>query len=189
MKRAIVHLAVLALVAAACGGDTPAASDVEDITEDTADAATSDGDESSSDDSGGGDVARGEATLTIGDQVYTFDNYYCARGVENTMNDSVPFSSGAFGEVDGNRAQLDASVYDPSEEDRMEGDGVSSSVTFDDVDDFENPVVGWTAGGPLSDAVVIEYDGGSVFVETTFDNSLTDEFEEIPGTLEATCGE
>lgn len=187
MKRVIVHLVVLAFVAAACGGDSPAASDGP--SQDTVDAATSGGDESTSDDSGGGEFSRGEATLTIGDQVYTFDNYYCARGVENTQNDSVPFSSGAFGEVDGNRSQLDASVYDPSEEDRMEGDGVSSSVSLNDVDDFENPVVDWSSGGPFGGDVVIEFDGDTVFVETTFDNGLTDEFEEIPGTLEATCGD
>lgn len=190
MRRGIPLLGVLALVVAACGGDSPAASD--DPAEAAADTtAASDGDsgEFTFDDPPEGEFFRGEATLTIVDQVYTFDNYYCFRGVENTQNDSVPFSSGAFGEVDGNRAQLDATVHDPSEEDRMEGDGVSGSVSLNDVDDFENPVVSWTGGGALSDSTVFEFDGRTVFVETTFDDGLTDGLDEIPGTLEATCGE
>lgn len=181
---------MLVLVAAACGGEAPAAADdPADDTEDTTAESDEDSEEFTFDDPPEGEFSRGEATLTVGDQVYTFDNYYCRRGIENTQNDSVPFSSGAFGEVDGNRAQLDASVHDSSGEDRMEGDGVSSNVTFNDVDDFENPVVDWSSGGPLGGDVVLEFDGNTVFVETTFDNGLTDDFEEIPGTLEATCGE
>lgn len=190
MKRSAFILVVLALVLVGCGGesatssaDTVASSDggSGDVTPVDADTSSASGSE------GQGSGGPGSAVLTIGDQVYTFDNYYCAEGSENTRNDKVPFSSGAFGEVDGNRAQLDASVYDPSEQGRMEGDGVSSSVTLSDIDDFENPVVDWSSGGPLGDPVVIEFDGSTVFVETTFDNDLTDEIENIPGTLEATC--
>lgn len=189
MRRIAFMLAVLALALAGCGGESTSSDDTVGSSDgDTGDTTPAEPDDASGSESDGPSPGGpGSATLTIGDQVYTFDNYYCAEGVDETMNDSVPFSSGAFGEVDGNRAQLDASMYDPSEEGRMDGDGVSSSVTLNDVDDFENPVVDWSSPSPMGDPISIEFDGTTVFVEGTFDNGLTDDFEEIPGTLEATC--
>ena len=198
---------VLALVACAAepaaesGGDTTGTTaagtgtTAAATTESSGDSGGDDGGDSSSDGGStggsGGIGSGGEATLTIGDVVYTFDNYYCASGANETLNDDVPFSSGAFGEVDGVRVQLDASLYDPSGEGRMEGDGVIHSVTLDDIEDFENPSVSWHAESGFFGAVefTIQYDGSTVFVEATFDDDRTDEIEEVPGTLEATCGD
>jgi hypothetical protein len=196
---------VLALVgcaaepAAESGGDTSATTAAATGTT-TAGATTTSGDSDGGDSGSSGDGGSGgsggiggggEATLTIGDVVYTFDNYYCASGASETLNDDVPFSSGAFGEVEGVRVQLDASVYDPSGEGRMEGDGVVHSVTLDDIEDFENPSVSWHAESGFLGAAefTIQYDGSTVFVEAMFNDDTTDEGEAVSGTLEATCGD
>jgi hypothetical protein len=196
MRRGLV--AVMAVMVAACGAggtdegaddtavETTAATRPADDT--TTTAATEETTTTAA--SGAPAGGSGEATLTVGDEVYEFDNYYCVVGSDNTGNDNISFSSGAFGEVDGNRAQLDASIYDGSADDRMEGDGVIASVTFYDVTDFSNPKVAWVAeSGMQPTPVVFEFDGATLRVETTFDDARTDELEEIPGVLEATCGE
>lgn len=201
-----MSLIVLALLLAACGGGDAGDDDAAVTT--TAAAADDSGEEAETeepeteeeteepeteepDDGSQGSGESGSATLTIGDQVYTFDNYYCLQGGENTGNDNVPFSSGAFGEVEGVRVQLDASLYDPDAQDRMEGDGVIHTVSLNDVEDFENPSVAWRAeSGFLGMGDwVIQYDGETVFAEAMFDDDRTDEIEEIPGTLEAVCGD
>lgn len=132
----------------------------------------------------------GSATLVVGDRTFEFDNYYCAQGSSNTGNAAVSFSSGAFGDYEGTRIQLDVSILDFDEQNRMEGDGTTQSVTLDDVEDFENPSVGLRAiSGVLSTvSFLIQYDGTTVTAEALFDDSTTDEIEEIPGTLTATCG-
>lgn len=138
---------------------------------------------------GGGDA--GSATLVVGDQTYEFDNYYCFQGSDNTGNSRVSFSSGAFGEVDGVRVQLDASIQDTDETNAMDGDGTIQSISLNDVENFQSPTVGWDAvtgfiGAP---AWVVEYDGSTVHAEAEFDDLTTEEtLETIPGTLDAVCG-
>jgi hypothetical protein len=192
-------LMMMALVLGACGSDTTTAGDSDESAGDvvtTTEAAPTDTEapesepeEEPEDEEPSAPGGGGSATLTVGDQIYTFDNYDCASG-EGTGNDDVPFSSGAFGEVEGVRVQLDASVYDPSGEGNMEGDGVVNAVTLNDVEDFANPSVSWSAeSGFIGGAeFAIQYDGSTVFVESTFDDGRTDEIEQVPGTLEATCG-
>jgi len=87
----------------------------------------------------------GSATLTVGDQTWEFDNYYCVRGIENTGNSRVSFSSGAFGEFNGVNTQLDATILDMDELSSMEGDGTIHSVTIEDIDNVENPIVSLSA--------------------------------------------
>lgn len=186
-------LIVLALVLTACGGDSAGSDDTVAGTdgasaETTAAQPESESEESSDGAAESGPTGPGSATLTVGDAVYSFDNYYCFEGSENTRNDSVPFSSGAFGEVDGHRAQLDASMYDPEQQNSMDADGVSFNVTLNDVDDFENPVVSWSDAFFADEPVDFEYDGATLRVEALFDDDLTEEMEQIPGVLEATCG-
>lgn len=200
MRRGL--MAALAVTLAACGGGEVADGSAADTTvatqpagettttaavETTTTAGTREATTTAAPAAPGGG---GEATLTVGDEVYSFDNYYCRVGSDNTGNDNISFSSGAFGDVDGNRAQLDASIYDDSAEDRLEGDGVVASVTFFDVTDFSDPKVAWTAESGMQPAPVpFEFDGSTLRVETTFDDARTDELEEIPGVLEATCGQ
>ncbi len=73
---------------------------------------------------------------------------------------------------------------------RYEGEGTIQSVTFNDIEDFENPSVDFGAVSALMGGVdfVIQIDGDKVRVEASFDDGTTDELESIPGTLEATCG-
>jgi len=120
---------------------------------------------------------------------FTFDNYYCRTG-EGTGNARVSFSSGAFGETDGHRTQLDASIQDKNETGAMEGEGTIQSVTLNDVEDFENPVVAYEAVSGFIGApdFTIMVDGNHVTAEAMFDDSTTDEIETIAGTLDATCG-
>ena len=102
-----------------------------------------------------------------------------------------PFSMSGFATTaDGVRFQLDATIQDTEEQGRYKGEGVIHTISIDDIGDFENPAVGWSAvKGLLGDSVdVIQVDGKSVTAETTFDNSLTDDvIEETSGTLEGTC--
>jgi hypothetical protein len=194
MRSGASVLIVLALVLTACGGDSAGSGDTVAGTdganaETTVAQSESESEESSDGAAESGPTGPGSATLTVGDTVYSFDNYYCLQGGDNTGNDSVPFSSGAFGEVDERRAQLDASIYDPTGGDRMEGDGVIGTVSLNDIEDFENPVVALTnVASLMGEPVTFEYDGNTLRVETTFDDDTTDEIEDIPGVLEATCG-
>jgi hypothetical protein len=159
--------------------DTVASNDVTETT------VADDNDEPTAAPPGGG-----SATLTVGDQTWTFDNYYCAFGPEQTQNDRVSFSSGAFGTHEGVRTQLDASIQDTDKQGRYEGEGTIQSVTLNDIEDFENPSValGAESGFLGSPDFVILVDGDKVMVEASFDDNTTDEIESIPGTLEATCG-
>jgi hypothetical protein len=208
MLRTLAILAVLSiapLLGLACGGDDSSdasgntapttdadSSNSSDATANDSDSTANDSDSSSDDDQGNGSAnaaGSGQATLTIGDDSWTFDGPYCAFGTEETQNDRVSFSSGAFGEVEGHRAQLDASIQDPQEQGRYEGDGVIYSVSLNDVEDFENPVVGWSSISGLAGAsdTVFNVDGKHVTVEASFDNELTDDLEGVSGTLDLTC--
>lgn len=189
----ISMVAVLALVAAACSGTDEGATTTADTTADSTSsteasgAASSDTTEATSVPSASGS---GSATLVVGDETYEFDNYYCRQGGANTGNDRVSFSSGAFGEVDGVRVQLDASIQDTAEGDAMSGEGTIQSVTLNDIEDFANPSVAWdaTTGFVQAPTWVIEYDGSTVTANATFDDGRTDDaLEEIPGTLVAIC--
>lgn len=132
---------------------------------------------------------QGSATLIVGSETYEFDNFYCFMGSDNTGNSRVSFSSGAFGTVDGKRAQLDASIQDVDELDRMDGEGTLHLVSLNDIEDFENQSVAWDAATGFIGAPewTVVYDGSTVSVDAVFDDMRTDDQEEIPGTLRATC--
>ena len=208
MKRASLVrfglVVALVLVMAACsGGEDSSEGDLPDDVTTTSAAAAAPADTVASNDdtvttvndAGSGEPAAappggGSATLTVGDQTWTFDNYYCRTGPENTGNARTSFSSGAFGMHEGVRTQLDASIQDKDQQGRMEGDGTIQSVTFNDIEDFENPSVDLAAesgfvGGP---EFVVQVDGDKVTVSASFDDGTTEEREAIPGTLEAMCG-
>lgn len=201
-------LSSVVLVAAACGGDdeeetaTPAAATAEatettsvDASPDEAaaddDEAADDDDEAAADEAPAADAAApGVAVLTIGDESWSFDGIFCAASPEEAGNDRISFGLSAFGTVDGSRVQLDATIQDTDEQGRMEGEGTIHSVTLNDVEDFENPALAWMAPSPFAQlsAPLITVDGKSVSAEGPFDDELTEEeFEEIPGSLSATC--
>jgi len=129
--------------------------------------------------------------LTVGDDSWSFDDVFCAFSPEEARNDRVSFTLAAFGETaEGVRIQLDATIQDPDEEGRYKGQGVIFSVSLDDVEDFENPALGWLLLTGFFSEVdpVILVDGKTVTVDTIFDDALTDDVsEEVPGTLRGTC--
>lgn len=188
-KLLILPFALLLLLGAAivaCGGDDDGGTDAgPDATEQPA------GDNGDNGDNGGGFFEGGSATLTIGDETWEFDGIFCAFSPEESQNASISFTLTSFGEAEsGNRTQLDVSIFDREDEGRYEGDGVIQSITLDDIDDFQNPTIGWDASSGFAGMgePFLEIDGKNVRAETVFDNTLTDEeIEEIPGTFEATC--
>jgi hypothetical protein len=127
----------------------------------------------------------GFATLTIGDQVWEFDSFVCAFGHDNTESAVYSFSSNAFGEhSDGTRVQMQANIRDESGEGRYEGDGLTHEVFIDDIEDFDNPVVGWDLNAPSG----ITLDWPALSAEGTFTDTTSNGGGELEGTLEAECG-
>ena len=192
----VLALSILAVLVLACGdGDSrnsggEAVAPADPTQDGPNEGATTAQPPTPGNEAGGANVGgSGEAVLTIGDESWTFDGPYCALGPEATQNDRVSFSSGAFAEIEGHRVQLDATVQDPEEDGRLEGDGVIYSVSLNDVEDFQNPVIAWSSlGGLLGPSeTVFEIDGKNASVEAVFDNELTEEIEEIPGSLVITC--
>ena len=127
----------------------------------------------------------GSATLTIGDEVWEFDNFVCAFGHENTQSDVYSFTSNSFGEhSDGTRVQMQANVRNESGDGRVEGDGLTHETFINDIEDFDNPAVDWEMNAPTG----LTIDGNFVSVAGEFDNGLTDGDDAVAGTLEAECG-
>jgi hypothetical protein len=139
------------------------------------------------------DGARGSATLTIGDASWAFDNFYCARGGEETRTSNFSFRSGAIGSPDGMLLQLDASIQDPSEEDRIEGEGVIHSVSLVDIEGGVSPSVHWTSvAGSTGEnsSVSISVRDKIVTVTAMFEDLVTDGLPgSTPGRLDGLCGE
>lgn len=77
-----------------------------------------------------------------------------------------------------------AYIRDESGEGRFEGDDLTHEVYITDISGFENPSIDFQFFRPSG----IVIDGNDLMAEGLFDDALTDEVEEIPGTLEATCG-
>lgn len=109
----------------------------------------------------------GSATLTVGDQTWTFDRVLCAIGEEET-------------------GQEGAELVLTSLQDGMQfyvaiGPG-GHSVTLDDIEDFDNPSVSlatW-AQDPF-----IEIDGKNVSGQMTIADDLTG--QDLEGSFEGTC--
>jgi hypothetical protein len=122
-------------------------------------------------------VGGGGAELTVGDETWTFDSVLCAFGPEEIGDPEAEFVLSAL--ADG--LQLYVSI-----------DGFGHSVSLNDIANFEDPAVGWEAGGfaAMEDDAgeFVEVDGKDVRAEAEF----TDTRDELspttaPGTLDATC--
>jgi len=111
----------------------------------------------------------GSATLTVGGESYTFDSVLCAFGSE-TGNPDFDFSLSAIG--DGMQLSADS------------GPTYGDNVTLDDIENFDNPKVGWSSQSDdfltISDPDV---SGSSNFTDTTDETGQTSK----PGELVATC--
>jgi hypothetical protein len=120
----------------------------------------------------------GQAELTVGDDTWTFGSVLCAFGPDEIGQEDAEFVLSAI--QDG--LQLYVSI-----------DGFGHSVTLDDIDDFEDPSVGWSAGGPVAAMAgdpeeFVQVDGKQVRAEAEFTDSRDGlSSTTVPGTLEATC--
>lgn len=133
------------------------------------------GNESSAMESRGPASAEG-ATLTIGEQTFTFDRVLCAVGSEETGRDDTEFTLSAM--QDG--LQLDATI----------NTRFGHIISVDDIANPDDPRVSWSAGEgglPGSDDAgeFIEVDGERVTAEVTFVDRLAD--TTAVGALVATC--
>lgn len=112
------------------------------------------------------------AILAVGDRTYEFERIFCAFGPEETGQDDTEFSLSA--RQDG--LQLDATI----------SERFGHVVSVDDIENLDDPRVGWTAGGVLGGTEdIIELDGRQVSAEATFEDENTGETTE--GSLRATC--
>lgn len=145
---------------------------------------------------GGPGVDLGEATLTIGTQVWEFDSFACAFGHAATQSDVFSFSSSSFGEHStGTRVQMQADIEDPDTQGRFEGEGVIYTVYVTDIEDFETPEVDFESrnkafGLTPSGMTVVSINGDIVTATGLFDDRITeDDFTQTEGTLDARCGD
>jgi len=119
----------------------------------------------------------GSATLTVGDETYSFSNYECAFGEDETGNTDVEFSSQAFGEsATGAQTQLTVDITL----------GIHA-VNLDDIDNFEDPSVSWSAESGITGDFEIQIDGNEISAEANFLDGTTDDIETTPGTFSGTC--
>ena len=127
-----VMLILLGVVTAACSSDSDDSGndgDGADATEPAGDGgdgdATEPADDGDGDGDGGGDggsTGSGSATMTIGDESWSFSDVYCAFSQEETGSDRVSFFVSGFSETaEGVRIQLDASIQDEHDDGRYEG--------------------------------------------------------------------
>ncbi|MGD8825658.1 MAG: hypothetical protein PVI24_11800 [Myxococcales bacterium] len=138
---------------------------------------------------GGVPAGSGSATLTIGEDTWDFDSFACAFGYDGTQSQVFSFSGSVIqDDSNGVRVQLSVDIMDDSGKERFEGEGVVYDVNLDDIENFENPSVSWSARGP-ADEIVVMINGDQVTANGVFDDGLTDlVVEQVPGTLTATCG-
>ena len=183
-------LLLFSVLIATCSGDG------EDATNggagaDTTEPALDDGNGGNGDSAGdGGSPGSGSATLTIGDESWSFDDVRCGFSQEETFLRKQSFYLSAFGETaEGVRIELSATILDEQEDGRYEGDGVSYVVSLVDAEDDENPTLNWVSITGLFSEVepVILVDGKNVTADTTFTDHVTITGDKIPGTLRATC--
>lgn len=148
-------------------------------------ASTPASEDESADGAAAGDGDSGSATLVVGDETYTFDNYVCAFGYSSTQSDIYSFSSNSFGEVDGVRVQMQLDVQDPSGGDQLTGGGVTQEIHLDDIEDFENPSIRIN-----TESLDATFDGDDITAKGTFWDEADDPNRQnaMPGTFEATCG-
>jgi hypothetical protein len=168
----------VALALTACGGGDPDGEDVTAAVESAADAAveaTSDADATESLEEMAEEMADsleaqqeaeggGSATITAGDETWTFDSVLCAFGEEETGQEGAEFVLSSI--QDG--LQFYISI-----------DDFGHSVSINDIEDFENPSVSLSSvggedfitldGKDASGEVTMTEDDGTGAVEASFE--------------------
>ena len=110
----------------------------------------------------------GTATLTVGDQTWTFAPLLCAFGVDQTGQEGTEFVLSSI--QDG--MQMYAAV-----------DSFGHSISIDDIENFETPSVSLSTTGDG----FISIDGKNVTADAEFIDGTTDDFSSTPGQFSATC--
>ena len=188
-----VMLLLFSVLIAGCSSDSDDAGNDGDGADATEPANGGDATEPADDSDGdggedGGSPGSGNATLTIGDESWSF-SVNCAFTQEETRSDRVSFSLSGSGETaDGVPIQLNASIQDEQDDGRYEGDGVTYKASVADAEDTESPSVRWLSLlFPMEGNSLVQVDGKNVTADMTFRDYVSRAVDEIPGTLEATC--
>lgn len=108
----------------------------------------------------------GSATLTVGDETWTFDGVLCAFGEDEIGQEGAEFVLSAI--ADGVQFYLDISSF-------------GHMATINDIENFENPSVNWESEG--DDFIILsgkDASGESSFIDY-------DTMETADGSFEATC--
>ncbi|MFQ5967041.1 MAG: hypothetical protein ACE5MI_05455 [Acidimicrobiia bacterium] len=122
----------------------------------------------------------GSATLTIGDETWTFDKVdFCALPPVEPKDSSFVLI-GKLGDW-----QLIAEIHDDTGAQRLEGEGVYDTIDHQNLADGTLGL--WSASSQASGQQFLVVEGLSVTASATFDDLRTTEIEETPGTLDATC--
>ena len=175
--RPVVIALLVIFASAACGGSdgdaTVVATDpvtAEDIVGDTTDAAEdlaedlTDSLETAQAAAGGG-----SATLTVGDQTWTFEPVLCAFGPEQIGQEGAEFVLSSL--QDGMQMYFSIDSY-------------GQSASINDVKDFANPSVSVST---LPNGAVIAIDGKNFSGTGDFYDDTTESFETVSGTFSGTC--
>jgi hypothetical protein len=148
------------LMLSGCGGDAEEAGSAPQ----TSASDLAGGLEDAQDQAGGG-----SATLTVGGETYSFDGALCAFDSE-TGNEDFDFSLSAIG--GGMQLSVDS------------GPTYGDNITLDDIEDFDNPSVGWSSDGDG----FLTIDGLNVAAETDFVDTTDETLQtKEKGKLVATC--
>ena len=164
-------------------GDSNDAGDGDDA--DDGDVAGDDGDAGD----GAGDGA-GKATLSIGSESWELDVVTCALSPEETESARMSLLVTAFGETaQGDRIRMIASIQDPEEQGRYEGEDIVKSIELKDIDNAQDPSLHWQSIEVPDRGIetVFQIGGDGVSAEAGFDDRTSDAIEGISGTLSATC--
>lgn len=180
MRRVLSVLIALGMltVLAACGDDDGDAADAADAGAIDEAAPGSDEEAGESQEATPDSPGGGRATITIGEETWEFEGVRCAFGPAETGRDDTEF--------------VLASTQDGLHLDATINTEFGHSISLNDIEDFENPSVsyGYTDVAAVvsgDSAEVIEVDGKQVYAEAAFYDETSDSYEEIAGTLTATC--
>jgi hypothetical protein len=202
VRRLFFAGVILALVLAACGGDSgdggDGGNDIPDETQATQpETGTDDTEPSGSDDGDDGDGTEGEgpstATVTIGDETYNFSSEGAV--VAQCLPDLFGIFSVQLPRVDGEGSIQIIALHEGTDPAEVEQINVVH-VTIGDVDWVADPEDVRIAGKPelvgLSQVDSVQVSGSTVTGTATFIGSqsqFTADSDMATGTFEATCGE
>lgn len=190
-RRLLFAFIALSLAISACAGDTDEGTTPEEtqITEEADQpTVTTSGEEqpetittttTTAEKAGAAEGDRG-ATLTIGDESWTFDAVaFCANPPTEPQDESFVLVATQ------DDLQLIVRVNDDSGEQRLEGEGVYDTIDFTNTVD---PTQGaWMASSQTTGEQFVQVEGDTVAASASFDDLRTTEFDELPGMLSATC--